>query len=81
MLFGHFHLTFLLKWDCNELEWVLNPVTGVHIRRPYEDTDIEERIPGKYEGRDWSDTSISQRTSEMTATTRSQERSVELILL
>lgn len=47
-------------------------MTGIFVRRPYEETDTAGRTPGEYGGRDWSDTTISQRTSEIDSTTRSQ---------
>lgn len=46
---------------------------GVLTRKPYEDTDPEGRTPGECRGRDWSDTSITQRTSKSAANTRNQK--------
>lgn len=43
----------------------LNPVPHVLVRRLFEDTDTEGRIPGEYGGRDGSDTTINQRTPEI----------------
>lgn len=72
-----------LRWDCIELEWSLNSMTGILIKRLYGNTGTQ-RPRGRMHGMTEAEIVVMQLQAkgwqQLMATSRHQERSTEQIL-